>query len=347
MSFSDMKSADDCLRQGLQQFARKQYKQAINLFNKVLEINGRAERQFSNLKEKTHIDEADFQNAEENKRIRQEQNFAAYYQRGLAFAVDNDKEQALKSFTKAIELKPDSSEVFFQRAKILEILRDYEEALNNYSRVIELDPHNFEAYLQRANCYCGHDAEKHKIEDLTKAIEIGPDFAEIYYLRARALEHIDKTNEANSRLDILKQVFEDLTKAIELKPDFVNAYYMRAGLFEEVGFFDNALFDYAKVIELEPDRKYAYRDRAEVFVKLGNIPQAIEQCTKLRTALPGSPCFCRHHADYSERTFPCRLCSCADFSEANMSNPTCTCSHRIDFHDFSRSNEMEPLNFNK
>jgi tetratricopeptide (TPR) repeat protein len=292
MSINETASANDYLQKGLDYLSGKDYQEAITHFDKVLELNGKAESLDAGLKRKTNIDAIGSAELSKNKSIRHEQNFSAVYHRGIAFSAVRNEEGAIRSFTRAIKLKPRASEVIFRRALIFQGMRSKsEEAAADYTRVIELEPDNFEAFFNRASCHRGRGALKRKIEDLSKAIE--------------------------------------------LKPDFLRAYYERAEVFWLDKLFDEALGDYTKIIELDPGSTSAYYSRGLIFQRLGDTPRAVEECNKRQQIAPGSGCFCRHHANYVEPKFvpePCRLCSCADFSEAHMSDPLCRCGHLDKMH---------------
>jgi tetratricopeptide (TPR) repeat protein len=291
MSINETASANDYLQKGLDYLSGKDYQEAITHFDKVLELNGKAESIDVGLKRKTNIDAIGSAELSKNKSIRHEQNFSAVYHRGIAFSAVRNEEEAIRSFTRAIKLKPRTSEVIFRRALIFQGMRKYEEAAIDYTRVIELEPDNFEAFFNRASCHSGRNARKYQIEDLSKAIE--------------------------------------------LKPDFPRAYYERAEVFRLDKLFDEGLGDYTKVIELDPGFTGAYYGRGAIFQRLGDTPRAVEECNKLQQIEPGSRCFCRHHANYVEPKFvpePCRLCPCADFSEAHMSDPLCVCGHLYKMH---------------
>jgi tetratricopeptide (TPR) repeat protein len=293
MFINEIASANDYLQKGLDYLSGKDYQEAITHFNKVLELNGKAESIDVRLKGKTNIDAIGSAELSKNKSIRQEQNFSAVYHRGIAYSAVRNQEEAIRSFTHAIKLKPRASEVIFRRALILQEMRKSTEAATDYTRVIELEPDNFEAFFNRASCHSGRNAHKYKIEDLSKAIE--------------------------------------------LKPDCLRAYYERAEVFWLDNLLDKALGDYTKIIELDPGSTGAYYWRGEIFQRLGDIPRAMEECNKLQQIKPGSGCFCRHHANYVKPATkfapaPCHLCSCADFSEAHMSDPLCRCGHLGKMH---------------
>ena len=63
-----------------------------------------------------------------------------YNNRGNAFAKLGWKEEAIKDYTKAIELNPEYALAYNNRGKALEDLGERAEAIKDYTKAIELDP---------------------------------------------------------------------------------------------------------------------------------------------------------------------------------------------------------------
>jgi len=68
---------------------------------------------------------------------------------GLLFSEEGRHEEALASYNRAIELKPDYAEAWSNRGVALGDLRRHEEALASYERAIELKPDYAEAWSNR------------------------------------------------------------------------------------------------------------------------------------------------------------------------------------------------------
>jgi tetratricopeptide (TPR) repeat protein len=259
-------SADDYLQKGLDYLSGKDYQEAITHFDKVLELNGKAESIDVGLKRKTNID-ARSAELSKNKSIRNEQNFSAVYHRGIAFSAVRNHEDAIRSFSRAIKLKPRASEAIFRRAQILQGKNKYEEAAIDYTRVIELQPDNFEAFFNRASCHSGRNARKHKIEDLSKAIELKPDFLRAYIERAEVFL-LDK---------LFDQALSDYTKVIELDPGFTGAYHGRATIFESVGDTPRYVEECNKLQQIEPGSRCFCGHHAS-YVEPKYVPAPCHHC---------------------------------------------------------------------
>jgi tetratricopeptide (TPR) repeat protein len=100
---------------------------------------------------------------------------------------------AIADFTEAIRYRPDSYDGYYNRGVAYLMQEDYPNALSDLNRTIELYPEMASAYHNRGNAYRGLKKSTESIADYTKAIEIHP-FADVYYSRGIANEdvgHID------------------------------------------------------------------------------------------------------------------------------------------------------------
>jgi tetratricopeptide (TPR) repeat protein len=77
----------------------------------------------------------------------------AYNNRGLSLVKVEDVDGAISDFTKAIELKPSESVVFYNRGIALAHKKDYEKAISDFQRAAILDP-KFETKAREQIDYC-------------------------------------------------------------------------------------------------------------------------------------------------------------------------------------------------
>ena len=76
---------------------------------------------------------------------------AAYQALGNFYTATDEHHEALRWFTRAVALAPQSADCRFNRATLLRIVGELEEAEAEYDRVIALEPLEFEAYYNRAD----------------------------------------------------------------------------------------------------------------------------------------------------------------------------------------------------
>ena len=167
-------------------------------------------------------------------------------------------DNAVRHYTKALKLNPDSVKAYINRAITYRHKGDFDAAIQDCDKAIKLKPDSAEAYSNRGNAYRDKGKLDIAIQDYSKAIELNPNHAEAYNNRGSTYRETGKVNEA----------IQDHSKAIGLNPDYVIAYDSRGVDYYYKGDFDAAIQDCTKAIELNPDYAYAYATRGEAWLHL-------------------------------------------------------------------------------
>ena len=195
----------------------------------------------------------------------------AYYNRGCVNTKLGESERAIADYSKAIELKPDLAEAYNNRGYTYKKIGESEKAIADYSKAIELKPDLAEVYNNRGNAYDRLGESEKAIADCSKAIELKPDYANAYNNRGKIYTGIGESEKA----------IADYSKAIELKPDYANAYNNRGYTYDGIGESEKAIADYSKAIELKPDYADAYYNRGNVYGSMGESEKAIADYSKV------------------------------------------------------------------
>lgn len=141
--------------------------------------------------------------------------------------------QELYKYFNAILLNPSDSEAYFNRGLYYARAAQYDDAIKDFTKVIELNQNYVYAYNNRGFCYKNNGQYDNAIKDFTKAIELKPDYAYAYDNRADAYEKINKWYEqmadykeilsmgidvdGNTKTGIHKDVYRKFIKDIEEK----------------------------------------------------------------------------------------------------------------------------------
>ena len=123
-------------------------------------------------------------------------NFEAYALRGRLYDeawLENEK--ALADLNKAIEINPKSALAYAQRAMVLEV-ENPELAIRDYTQAIKLNPYMAYAYGNRAALYLELEDYRKALEDYNKAIELYPNNAEFYEGRGYCYQALGNTQQA-------------------------------------------------------------------------------------------------------------------------------------------------------
>lgn len=147
-----------------------------------------------------------------------------HFNNGVKMGIDEDFEQAIEEFEKAIELNPLFAEAFLYKGLAEIELQNFDQAIKDFTITIELDP----AYSDQAHYFRGlthyfKNENLPAIDDFTVAIRMNPDFVSFY-----------QRGKANLKLKEFRRALQDFDIALRLKEDFyeanlyrgINLYYL-------------------------------------------------------------------------------------------------------------------------
>lgn len=188
----------------------------------------------------------------------------AQYQHGKVLHDKGDLQAAIRSYSRAIELKSYYAEAFNNRGNAYSALGDINRAFSDYNEAIALRPDYAEAFNNRGTTYSDTQAYDRAVLDCSKAIELRPGYAEAYTNRSAAYLGMQAYDRA----------IADCTKAIEFRPDTVLAYNNRGNAYLALHDYDRAGSDYRKAIAIQPDCTEAYHNLAVIHFLLKQYDQA-------------------------------------------------------------------------
>ncbi len=210
------------IKKGDKVYIRQELKQYFNIEEKTLfqDIYGFA--QVNNTKHKLSIKTA-----------------IDYFQE--AYEEDN-AEQAIVLYKKAIEIKPDKHEAYYNMGNAYGKLGEYQKAINAYQEAIEIKPDDNKAYYNMGNAYDELKEYQKAINAYQEAIEIKPDYDGAYNNMGVAYDELKEYQKAINAYQ----------EAIEIKPDNHGAYYNMGNTYRELKKYQKAINAYQKAIEIEP-----------------------------------------------------------------------------------------------
>jgi Tfp pilus assembly protein PilF len=170
-----------------------------------------------------------------------------YYNKGIEYSGQEDYENAIAEFTKALELDPKYIDAYKGRGAVYKVLREgyifyneseenknYIKAENDYTQAIQLNPNDWNLYNERVALYYGYRSTlihpKKAIADYTKMIELKPNDAYAYFQRAKAnlsrIRYDDLRDDEYN--EIINGIIMDCNKAINIIPNSIDAFEVRA-----------------------------------------------------------------------------------------------------------------------
>jgi tetratricopeptide (TPR) repeat protein len=177
---------------------------------------------------------------------------------------NGDYENAIKNFSKAIEICPSFS-TFYNIAQAYIQDDDYDFAIINFEKAIELNPKFVKTYLACSEVYQLQEKYNESINCISKAIELESNNPELYYMRGLFFDSANNQNYA----------YQDFQKSIELDENFAKAYN-RCGLFNlNRGDFGDSIYYFSMAIKKDPCFMAPYQNRASAYRKVSNYRKAI------------------------------------------------------------------------
>jgi tetratricopeptide (TPR) repeat protein len=95
------------------------------------------------------------------------------YQQGVAANKKGDLNEAIRLYSKAISLRPDSADLFFVRGRAYRQNNQYDNAVSDLTRAIALNPRYAEAYNHRGVTYIGKGEKQKAMADFSKSCDLG------------------------------------------------------------------------------------------------------------------------------------------------------------------------------
>jgi predicted O-linked N-acetylglucosamine transferase (SPINDLY family) len=186
--------------------------------------------------------------------------------RGAALNALDRLEAALESYAHALTLRPDSPDAYLNQGNVQRKLKRFEAALASYDRAVALRPDDALAHLNRGLALSALQRPQDAIESYQRALAVRPDFPDAYNNRGLALHDLRS----------FEWALLSYERALELKPDYADAYNNRGATLHELRRFDEALADYEHALRLDPAFAEAYLNRGNVFRERNRADAALD-----------------------------------------------------------------------
>ncbi len=168
--------------------------------------------------------------------------YAEFY-KGLTHDENGNDEQAIKHYTKSIELNPQALPSYNNRGNAYQRSGDFNLAIKDYNKAIDLDPSRPEAYINRGVVYSKEGKFDLAMQDFNKAIDLDSSRPEAYVNRGVVYQR-------SGDIDL---AIKDYNKAIALDPSNSDAYYNRGEAWLALGEWENARNDLLTAMNMEDD----------------------------------------------------------------------------------------------
>lgn len=174
-------------------------------------------------------------------------------------------EQALESYTLALNIVPHTVPILMNRAALyLELGKD-EQARVDYALALDIETDNREALLMRAYIYRQKRDYKAARSDYERLLKLSP----LSYNGRLGLAMLEqKEGKYEEALSLLNKMIADKAdEATQITaPLYAVLYVARAGVEKDMQHIDMALIDLEEAIKLDPSQSEAYLMRGQIYL---------------------------------------------------------------------------------
>jgi tetratricopeptide (TPR) repeat protein len=164
----------------------------------------------------------------------------AYNNRGHAFYVKGQLDQAIEDFNKAIILDPASFKAYLNRGAAFVNKGQFDQANVDFDKAIALNPSYSEAYNAKGSLFGMSGSYGKAIEQFSRAVEINPGYSAAYGNRGAVYSLIGQHSRA----------LEDLDRAIRLDSYYAENYLTRGNVYLANGNKELAVSDFRRACDL-------------------------------------------------------------------------------------------------
>lgn len=213
-------------------------------------------------------------------------NHFLWKEKGDALWKLDQKEEALESYQKVVEIQSDDSEVWYKIGLIWENKGEINEALNAFNKAIKGNGEFGEfsiADVWQKKCYL--------------LAEQGEDTQETYYACNQRVELVDydyrawkERGNALSKLKGKRQALNSYRRAVQFKSDDSEVWYKIGVIYQDRGWRDKALDAFEKAIEGngefgEYSITHVWDKKCSIYLDLEKFPDAFAACKKINKKL--------------------------------------------------------------
>ncbi|AKV66074.1 TPR domain protein component of TonB system [Microcystis panniformis FACHB-1757] len=124
-----------------------------------------------------------------------------WHEKGLIHQMGKEYEQAIASFDRALEIKPDDHQAWYNRGIALKNLGRFEQAIASFDRALEIKPDDHEAWYNRGVALGNLGRFEQAIASYDRALEFKPDYPDAWNNRGIALHNLGRFEQAIASWD--------------------------------------------------------------------------------------------------------------------------------------------------
>jgi len=179
---------------------------------------------------------------------RRNYNAADYYNLGFLYEQVGGKEEAMRFYTKAVQMKPDYKDALYNLANLYRDTGNYKIAMALYGRLVHFYPKFAQAYLNMGIIFNALGDQQRASQFYLKVIGLDPENGDAYF-------NLGYLSESQGDLSEAVNYYE---KAVELAPKNAEAYYNLGNVYASLGQNSEAIASYLKTVGVNPRHQDAF-----------------------------------------------------------------------------------------
>ncbi|WP_010250125.1 J domain-containing protein [Acetivibrio cellulolyticus] len=242
----DENSKDVHYCKGLCYFNKEKYKEAIECFESSIQKS-------ENMGSSYYYKILSLLNSSNHKEALRElanaislklENVDRFYElKGDVLSFQNQYNEALEEYKKAIEIDPACSSYYYSMGYNLNNLSKFEDALQYLNKAIELDPTVANYFICKSHSLYTLGKYKACIEECDKALEVEPDYMPAFRNKAWAFYKLGNVDEAEKFCQ----------NALKIDGSNVNLLYLKVNILRQKGLNQDALIVCDRIHEIDPE----------------------------------------------------------------------------------------------
>jgi tetratricopeptide (TPR) repeat protein len=238
----------------------------------------------------------------------------AYYNMGLAYASLGQLREALEAFRQTINIDPKHYQAYWAAGNLYVANRQYEEAATAYERSLSIKPDFADSYIGLGNARYGQRQYREALGDFNRALQLEPDngFAYrglglTYYSMkqfADALSSLQRAAQVTPNdpdvYDLMGAIYNELGRpedavaasrhAIGLRPNDASAsgsYISLSWYYSFSDQYQDSLDAARRAASLDPKQQMAFTNMCRALNDLGRSSDALAACQRALELKPG------------------------------------------------------------
>jgi len=248
-------------------YGLKKYEDALICFDKALEIDNKNYivwiRKGEILKEFKKYNEAIecFDNANKLRSVEDEM---FLFNKGFCLINLQLYEKALNCFNKAIKLNSKNAYYWAFKGEALDLLQRFAESLSCYEQAIKLNPEEDAFWDRKGTCLYNMKRYKEAVDSCDKAIGLNINNSEAWFWKGRCLSDLRQYNEA----------IVCYNEAIKSDPDISDFWNQKGCTLLDLKYFEEAIDCFNNAIELEPKHAVALDNKGYALIEMQKYTEA-------------------------------------------------------------------------